>query len=128
MSTKDNSIIAKKFWDELARWNLEAIDEYFADNFIGHSHDGRVFNKAVYKQMMLAMKKAFPDVNGNLLAMITEGDNMALRFTTIGTDKGGWAGQPPTGKRTTLQQAYFFTMKDGKFIECWSYYGAKSIE
>lgn len=126
--TKDNSSIVKKFWDELAKWNLDAIDEYFADNFIGYSHDGRVFNKAIYKQMLLAMKKSFPDVHGNLQAILTEGDNVALRFTTIGTDKGGGVGQPPTGKIMTLQQAYFFTLREGKFIECWSYYGAKTVE
>jgi predicted ester cyclase len=112
----------------LNKGNLAAINKYFTDDFVCYTHDGKIVNKATYKLMMAALMKTFPDVHGKEEGIVADEDTVALRFATIGTDSVGREGKLPTGKVTTLQQAYFMRFSGGKINEVRSYYGVTRID
>ena len=74
-----------------------------------------------YKQFIIAITNAFPDVHHEIVEMIAEGDNkVADRFNITGTHKGEFQGIPPTGKKTSFGGMQFFTIINGKITEIWA--------
>jgi predicted ester cyclase len=53
--------------------------------------------------------------------LIAEGDLVAARWTTEGTNTGPWAGRPPTGRRARFSGVNIFRIADGKVVELWNH-------
>ena len=74
-----------------------------------------------YKQFIIAITNAFPDVHHEIVEMIAEGDDkVANCFNITGTHKGEFQGIPPTGKKTSFGGMQFFTIINGKITEIWA--------
>jgi steroid delta-isomerase-like uncharacterized protein len=72
-----------------------------------------------HKQLFIAFTSAFPDLSSNIVAMVAEGDKVAVRFNITGTHKGEFQGIPPTGKKVSFSGMDFLTIIDGKVEEEW---------
>jgi steroid delta-isomerase-like uncharacterized protein len=72
-----------------------------------------------HKQLFTAFTSAFPDLSSNIVAMVAEGDKVAVRFNVTGTHKGEFQGIPPTGKKVSFSGMDFLTIIDGKVVEEW---------
>ncbi len=48
---------------------------------------------------------------------MSDGDQVAERFSTSGTHRGEFQGVPPTGKRVEFTGTSIFTIRDGKIVE-----------
>jgi predicted ester cyclase len=54
-------------------------------------------------------------------AMIAEGDTVAVRILSEGTNLGALNDVvPPTGKRFSARQSHWFRVEDGKLVEHWA--------
>jgi predicted ester cyclase len=53
--------------------------------------------------------------------ILAEGDLVAARWTTEGTNSGPWGGRPPTGKRARFCGVNIFRFRDGKVAELWNH-------
>ena len=62
------------------------------------------------------MRSGFPDVQWTLEEAITEGDNVAARFTMRGTHKGNFLGVPPTGRKIAVQAMNFYRWSNGQIV------------
>jgi predicted ester cyclase len=73
-----------------------------------------------------AMKAGFPDNHLTIDDILAEGNKVAVRVTTHGTNTGPLVGLPafgrfetpvpPTGKPVTGSGMYLFTVSDGKIV------------
>lgn len=45
---------------------------------------------------------------------------MAGRFVCSGTHLGGFLGEPPTGEKMRVEEAFFFRVREGKFVAFWA--------
>jgi steroid delta-isomerase-like uncharacterized protein len=75
-----------------------------------------VIGPSGYLEIIAMMRAGFPDVQWILEETITEGDNVAARFTMRGTHQGNFFGVPPTGKHISVQAMNFYRWSDGKII------------
>ena len=63
----------------------------------------------------------FPDLHMTIEAMIAEGDTVAVRVLSEGTNLGPLNGVvPPTGKHFSARQSHWYRVADGKLAEHWA--------
>ena len=76
------------------------------------------------KEVITAMRDAFPDLHFEVHEAIVEGDIVATRSTMTGTHQGRFAlgplaALPPSGKRIEVAHMHFFRYKDGRVVDLW---------
>jgi predicted ester cyclase len=51
----------------------------------------------------------------------TDGDIVAIRASSIGTNTGPLRGMPPIGKKLAMREAFFFRWEGDKVVEEWNF-------
>ena len=65
-------------------------------------------------------RRAFPDVQMEIVQLVAEGDTVVGRFRCSGTHLGNWRDHPPTGRRfTSIDEVYFFRIRGGRLARAW---------
>jgi len=116
MSTEDNKLLAQRFINEVMNsGRFAAIAELCVP--------GSRFAGGIEGQMR-GMRTMFPDLHMSTDEVFAEGNKVAVRVTTRGTNTGPMVGLPafgrletpvpPTGKSVTGSGIYLFTVSDGK--------------
>ena len=75
-----------------------------------------VTGPAGYLEIIGMMRGGFPDIQWTLEETITEGSNVAARFTMRGTHQGSFFGVPPTGKKIAVQAMNFYHWSNGQIV------------
>jgi predicted ester cyclase len=122
MSTETNkTCIQYNFEEGVNKQNLNAVDECFAPDYIGHLPGfPPLHGSEAQKQVRAAFFGAFPDLQTTVDLLVAEGDKVAVRNTWSGTHQGEFQGIPPTGKRVTFTTMDIYRMVDGKIAEHWA--------
>jgi predicted ester cyclase len=85
------------------------------------SAPGRVNGPQAMRKTAEWLLAQFPDLHMKIEAMITEGDTVAVRVLSEGTNLGPLNGVvPPTGKRFSARQSHWYRVRDGKLAEHWA--------
>jgi predicted ester cyclase len=106
----ENKALVQRYYDEVLNGrNLDAVEEYFADERIVERVRGGCFS---YFQ-------SFPDLHCSIDELIAEGDRVFCRSTITGTHDGEYKGIPPTGRHMATESAEVFRIADGKFAGYW---------
>ncbi len=71
------------------------------------------------KRLFGEFYSAFPDWREEIVELVAEGNTVAGRFRCSGTHRGEFLGEPPTGKRMEVDEAFFFRVEGGKFVYFW---------
>jgi steroid delta-isomerase-like uncharacterized protein len=111
----------KRIFSELNKGNFNVIDELFAEDFVDrYPVPGETPNKEGFKQFLAGTHRSFPDWHWSVEDILAEGDKVAYRFTMHGTDKGGFIGLPPTGKKVSLTGIGILRFANSKIVERWT--------
>jgi steroid delta-isomerase-like uncharacterized protein len=121
MSVEENKAIARRWFEEaFNKHRVAAIDELYTPDFVTHNNpmvpEG---NRAGAKQFFASLFVAMPDLSATVEDMVAEGDKVAVRYTTRGTQRGELMGIPATGKAVTLTAIDILRFKGGKIAEHW---------
>lgn len=123
MSTEQNKAIARQFGEEVFnQGNTSAIDKLMATNFIEHNDLplGLPSGREGVKAMLTMLHGAFPDFHATVDDIVAEGDEVVVRSTWGGTQKGEFLGIPNSGKHFTIPVIDIMRFGDGKVVEHWS--------
>lgn len=124
MNTEPNQAIVREFMERtFNQGDLAAIDEHLAPDAIDHQEPPGTDFRAHLKQVVSAMRTAFPDLHFEIHHMLAEGEIVAFRSTMTGTQTGplrlGPLQAPATGRRVTVAHMHFVRLVDGKGQELW---------
>jgi predicted ester cyclase len=127
MSVEQNKRAARRVFDEaFNRGELAAIDEVVADDLIDHQHPDEPSFREHLKQVVVAMRTAFPDLHFAITELIGEGEWVALHSVMTGTQTGelgppllppGAPALPPTGRTVRVAHMHMIRFADGRSIE-----------
>jgi steroid delta-isomerase-like uncharacterized protein len=114
-------LVKKQHAELWSRGDLALIDVFYAEDFVGHFPGAVVNGREGVRSQVVAHRASFPDWQEEVLDVVVEGDTVVTRFRSTGTDRGGFMGNPPTGKRVEITEVCVFRVRDGKITEQWVY-------
>src|SRR3712207_2165292 len=81
-------LVARVFDEAFNQGRLEVIDETVADGAVDHQHPDEPSFREHLKQVVTAMRTAFPDLRFQIAEMIGEGEWVAVHPVMTGTNTG----------------------------------------
>ena len=122
MSTEQNKSIVRRWIEEgWNKGNVAVVDQFYTPDVVQHDpgSPAPVTSSAALKQYVSVFLTAIPDLHFEIDDLIAEGDKVAWRFTSRGTQTGPLLNLPPTGKSSIVTGMVFFRLTDGKIAEVW---------
>ena len=122
MSVEENKEnIRRHVEDVFNKGDLSIVDELIAPNYVARSPMGEIKGPEGFRQTVVTMRNAFPDLHYTIDDMVAEGDWVAVRYTLTGTFTGEFGSRAPTGKKLTRAEANFHRFEGGKQVEMVGY-------
>jgi predicted ester cyclase len=109
-----NKALVRRYLEELYHGDPDFLDEAISEAYVGSNGPNP---PAQYKARFAVVRRAFPDIDIHIDAVIAEGDWVAAHCRVEGTHLGEWRGIPPTGKRATWTITMFRRVCDGKLVQ-----------
>ena len=128
MTEANKRLVRRHFEEIFNNRNLDACSELMAEDYVenavapfGESAPGRVNGPAAMRETAEWLIAQFPDIQMAIEAIVADGDLVACRVLSEGTNLGPLNSViPPTGKRFLAQQSHWFRVQDGKLAEHWA--------
>jgi steroid delta-isomerase-like uncharacterized protein len=115
-----NKAAMKSFFEEVYnQGNIAYIDELSDPGFVSHDTGNPTHDREGVKQVVTAIRAAFPDVHFTADDILAEADKVAVRFTMRGTQQGDFMGIPATNKEIVVTGIDIVRFRDGKAAEHW---------
>jgi steroid delta-isomerase-like uncharacterized protein len=117
----DMKVLVRRLFEEVwNQGNLAAIDELFAPSYIRYDPAApEAKGLAGFKQLVVMLRTAFPDLHFTLEEVIAEDDKVMTRALLRGTHRGEYLGIAPTGKPVAVMGMVVLRVTQGKFQEGW---------
>jgi steroid delta-isomerase-like uncharacterized protein len=117
----DMKVLVRRLFEEVwNQGNLAAIDELFAPSYIRYDPAApEAKGLAGFKQLVVMLRTAFPDLHFTLEEIIAEDDKVMTRALLRGTHRGEYLGIAPTGKPVAVMGMVVLRVTQGKFQEGW---------
>jgi predicted ester cyclase len=124
-----NKELVRRFFEELfTKGDLSCCEEIAAETYVEHAvapfareAAGAVPGPSHLRNTVRWLREQFPDVVMTIESMIEEGDLVAARVLSSGTNLGPINGMiPPTGRRFTAYQSHWFRVEDARLAEHWA--------
>jgi steroid delta-isomerase-like uncharacterized protein len=130
MSNEENSRIARRFVEICNEQRFDLLDELFVADYVHHdpnlppeAQQGR----ENYTQAIAMTFHAFPDLQGTIEDVISEGDRVVTRMRWRGTHQGELMGIPPSGNPVDFGMIEIQRVTGGKIAEGWAQFDAMSM-
>src|SRR2546423_15649691 len=122
MTSEENKALVRRFYAEIDKGNLDAMDELVAENYIDHNprpFPGLSPGRAGLKQAFEIFWKATPGYH-HIEDQIAEGDKVVTRMISYGKHEGDLPGAPRTGNELKMTSITIHRIANGKLVEKWA--------
>jgi predicted ester cyclase len=122
MSPAENKALVRRFYEEIDKGNLDAMDEFLAEDYIDHTpppFPGLAPGREGVKQAFKMFWEATPGYH-HIEDQIAEGDKVVTRLTSYGKHTGDLPGAPRTGNDMKMTSITIHRIANGKLVEKWS--------
>lgn len=108
--------------------DLDVCDEIVAVDYVEHAiaplgseEPGAVHGPEHMRNVVTWLVDQYPDMTMTIESVVSEGDTVAVRVLSEGTNLGKLNGViPPTDKRFSGRQSHWYRVEDGKLAEHWA--------
>lgn len=125
----EKQLVRRVFEEAFSQGQLEVIDEVVAVGGVDHQHPDEPSFCDHLKEVVLALREAFPDLQFEITELIGEGEWVACHSFMTGTQSGplrapllpagGPPMLPPTGRSVRVPHMHMMRFADGKNTELW---------
>src|SRR5258708_25782550 len=122
MTPEENKTLVRRFYAQIDRGNLEAMDELVAEDGLGHNpppFPGLAPGRAGLKQAFEIFWKATPGYH-QIEEQIAEGDKVVTRMTSYGKQERDLPGAPATGNDLKMTSITIHRIENDKLAEKWA--------
>jgi steroid delta-isomerase-like uncharacterized protein len=115
-----NKAVVRRFIEEIfGHGNLDAVDELAAGDFTPHTWGPMSPGRAALREAMHRAGSGVTEARFVIHDMIAEDDRVAVRLTSSARHTGTFMGQPPSGRRYSIDEMHIFRLRDGQVVEHW---------
>ena len=122
MSAEESKAVVQRFNELFVEcWrtgDVDVLDEVLAPEFVYHS-PGAPPDLGGFKQSLLMLRAAFPDMSSTVEELFAEDDKVADRMMWQATHQGELMGIPPTGNSVTGTEMHISRIVEGRIVERW---------
>jgi predicted ester cyclase len=127
--SSSNSDLVKLMFDEVFnKRDAGACDRFFASTYVEHAvapfqndEPGEVNGPEHMRGVVEWLVAQFPDITMQVEALVSEGDLVAARVLSEGTNLGKLNGVvPPTNRAFSAHQSHWYRISDGRLAEHWA--------
>jgi predicted ester cyclase len=122
MPTDDNKTLVRRFYEEMDRGNLEALDTLVAEDYLDHSPSpfaGLAPERDGLKQAFKIFLEATPGFH-RIEEQIAEGDKVVTRLTYYGKHERDLPEAPRTGNYIKVTSITIHRIANRKLVETWA--------
>ncbi|MGH3086986.1 MAG: ester cyclase [Rubrobacteraceae bacterium] len=120
MSANENKAVLRSAIKEFNEGNLEGYLAHYDESLVTHGYPPELpANLDGIKAFYAMMFSAFTDANVELHEVLSEGDEVAARYTFRAKHTGDFMGIPPTNKEVSMGGITILRLRDGKIVERW---------
>lgn len=122
MSSETNKALVRRFYEEIDKGNVDALDELVAADYLDHNpppFPGLAPGREGLKQAFKLFLVATPGYH-RIEDQIAEGDKVVTRLTSFGKHDGDLPGAPRTGNDLKMTSITIHRIADGKLVEKWA--------
>ncbi|MEA2907436.1 MAG: hypothetical protein QOI12_4823 [Alphaproteobacteria bacterium] len=122
MSIEENKALVRRFYEEIDKGNLAAMDELVADDYVDHNPPplpGLASGREGLKQAFRIFWEATPGYH-QIEDQIAEGDRVVTRLTSYGKHEGDLPGAPRTGNDLKMSSITIHRIERGRLAEKWA--------
>jgi predicted ester cyclase len=122
MSIEANKLLVRRFYEEIDKGNLDAMDDLVAVDYLDHCpppFPGLSPGREGLKQGFKIFLEATPGYH-QIEDQIAEGDKVVTRLLCIGKHEGDLPGAPRTGNDLRMTSITIHRIADGKLVEKWA--------
>lgn len=124
MTLEDNKQLAREAIGIWSTGDYDAAERIYAPEYVNHQHppDGSrdLRGPAAMKQYAREFRTAFPDFHDTVELQLAEGDLVATRFRSTGTQRGSFLGIGATNRELSWTGTTIDRIVDGKIVESWA--------
>ena len=118
---KENKVIVCRLEEEMAKGNLDVIDELLSPDFVDRNLlPGQGPTREDFKRTNKEFLDAFSITSFTIVEQIAEGDTVVTKYRQSGVSRGETAGLPPTEEEDTVEGIHIHRISGGKITEEWS--------
>ena len=119
---EENEALARRWTEEaLNQGNLDVLDEFVAEDVV---HDAALYDPLVgrdaVKEALAHLLSGFPGMRFTVLAVVAEGELVAVHWRGEGVHGGEYLGVPPTGNSVVFDGINIYRFECGRIVEGWS--------
>ncbi len=122
MSADINKALVRRFYEEIDKGNLDAMDELVAEDYLDHNpppFPGLPPGRDGLKEAFKIFLKATPGYH-RIEDQVAEGDKVVTRLTSFGKHEGDLPGAPATGRELKMTSITIHRIAEGKLVEKWA--------
>jgi predicted ester cyclase len=122
MNPEDNKALVRRFYAEIDKGNLKAMDELVAEDYVDHNpppFPGLGPGREGLKQAFRIFLEATPG-HHQIEDQIAEGDKVVTRLTSFGKHEGDLPGAPRTGNDLKMTSITIHRIENGRLAEKWA--------
>ena len=97
------------------------LEEHLTPEFVCHPGGGATLDAEAYLGRIEATREAFPDFRKDVVSLVVDGEEAAVRYRWSGTHEGEFAGVPATGKTVETTSLTLFRMDGDRMAELFIY-------
>jgi steroid delta-isomerase-like uncharacterized protein len=123
--------LVQGYTDQLmSEGRLEVADQILADDvqFFGPGSGEPVRGREPFKEFVILLRTAFPDLRCEVHAVVEEQDRVACWLTVHGTHRGSWRGLQPTGRQLALQAMNLFRFSGDRIVEVRAFFNVADYD
>lgn len=115
-----NALLARRWFEEV--WNKkrdETVTELLDPNIVGYMEGVDVRSPDDFLKARAGLLDGFPDLQVTVDDVVSEGDNVVVRWSASGTHKGAGLGIPPSKRRVSFRGMSWIVFANGRIVKGW---------
>jgi predicted ester cyclase len=110
---QNKDVVRRLFEEGLNRDRADVVEKLVGAEYVDASGER---GPNAFKQVMVRLRTAFPDLTYTLDDILGEGDRVAVRWHWTGTHRGPFRGIPPTERSLTNTGSAIFRLSHGQIV------------